>query len=179
MTNGDNMDRRTIGALACAAYIATIFIANYLVKKFGIVNVGFGLFAPAAVFVVGVAFTLRDITQATLGRTAVVLAILIGAGLSFIVAPSFALASGVAFLVSEGADFLVYTPIAEGGRWLIAVTLSNTVGLLVDSFLFLWIAFGSLQFFWGQVVGKGYMTVLAIAVLAVVREAAGRRVVTA
>jgi hypothetical protein len=36
--------------------------------------------------------------------------------------------------------------------------LSNTVGLLIDSWLFLTIAFGSLAFFWGQVVGKAWMT---------------------
>ena len=44
--------------------------------------------------------------------------------------------------------------------------MSNTVGLMVDSALFLWLAFGSLAFFWGQVVGKAWMTLLAVVVIA-------------
>jgi queuosine precursor transporter len=55
-----------------------------------------------------------------------------------------------------------------------AVTLSNTVGLLVDSVLFLWLAFGSLAFLPGQLVGKAWMTGLAILLLA-----GGRRAVLA
>jgi hypothetical protein len=106
----------------------------------------------------------------SLGRWYVVAGIVIGAGLSFLIAPTFALASGVAFLVSETADLTVYTPL-ERKSWLGAVVLSNTVGLFVDSWLFLTIAFGSLTFFWGQVVGKAWMTVLTIAVIAAVRGA--------
>jgi uncharacterized PurR-regulated membrane protein YhhQ (DUF165 family) len=51
------------------------------------------------------------------------------------------------------------------------VLLSNTVGLLIDSWIFLTLAFGSLTFFAGQVVGKAWMTVLTIAVIAAVRGA--------
>jgi hypothetical protein len=43
-------------------------------------------------------------------------------GLSFLIAPTFALASGVAFLVSEAADLTVYTPL-ERRSWLGAVVL--------------------------------------------------------
>jgi hypothetical protein len=157
-----------IGLAAALGYISTIFLANWLIQHVGIINVGFGLMAPAGVLAVGLAFTLRDIVQRTLGREAVVLAILIGAALSWIVAPAFAVASGVAFLVSELADFAVYTPL-EQRTWLGAVALSNTVGLVIDSILFLTIAFGSLEFFWGQVVGKAYMTVLAVILLALIR----------
>jgi uncharacterized PurR-regulated membrane protein YhhQ (DUF165 family) len=151
-------------------FIATVWVANWLVSHYGIVDVGFGLKAPAAVFSVGVAFTLRDFVHRSLGRWYVVAGIVIGAGLSFLIAPTFALASGVAFLVSETADLTVYTPL-ERRSWLGAVVLSNTVGLLIDSWLFLTIAFGSLTFFWGQVVGKAWMTVLTIAVIAAVRGA--------
>jgi hypothetical protein len=55
--------RKALGALCAAAYIATIWLANYLVSHYGIVDVGFGLMAPAAVYAVGVAFTMRDFTQ--------------------------------------------------------------------------------------------------------------------
>lgn len=161
---------RTIGLAALAAYIATVWVANLLVSHFGIVDIGFGLHAPAAVFAVGLAFTLRDLVQTSLGRWPVIVGIIVGAGLSFLIAPAFALASGVAFLVSEAADFSVYTPLAER-NWFGAVVASNVVGLFVDSWLFLTIAFGSLAFFWGQVVGKGLMTLAAVTLLAVWRGA--------
>jgi hypothetical protein len=51
-------------------------------------------------------------------------------------------------------------------RHLAAVALSNVVGLLVDSLLFLPLAFGSLAYLGGQVAGKVATTVLAVAVLA-------------
>jgi hypothetical protein len=90
-------------------------------------------------------------------------------GLSYFVSPAFvAAASAAAFLSSELADFAVYTPL-ERRSWLGAVALSNTVGLVIDSVLFLWIAFGSLEFLPGQVVGKAWMTLLALGLLAVIR----------
>lgn len=150
-------------------YIATIFAANWAITRFGLVPVGFGLLAPAGVYFAGLAFTLRDLTQDRLGRPAVLAAIVAGAALSVLVSPVFALASGVAFLVSELADFAVYQPLRRR-HWLGAVAASNTVGLLVDSVLFLWLAFGSLTFLPGQIVGKAWMTVLAVAVLWVIRR---------
>ncbi|MEA2574088.1 MAG: queuosine precursor transporter [Chloroflexia bacterium] len=146
------------------AYILTIFAANWAIGTFGAVPVGFGLFAPAGVYFAGLAFTLRDLIQERLGRRAVMIAILIGALLSAFVSPQFALASGTAFLVSEFADFAVYTPLRERG-WLPAVVVSNIVGLVVDSALFLVMAFGSLEFLAGQIVGKFYMTMLAVVAL--------------
>ena len=147
-----------------ALYIATIFAANWAIQTFGIVPVGFGLMAPAGVYFVGAAFTFRDLAHEAVGRGLIVLAILIGAALSAIVSPQFALASAVAFGVSELADFAVYSPLRERG-WLRAVAVSNAVGLVLDSILFLWLAFGSLDFLPGQIVGKAWMTVLAIALL--------------
>jgi uncharacterized PurR-regulated membrane protein YhhQ (DUF165 family) len=162
-----------IGWVAALGYVLTIFAANWLIQHVGPVGVGFGLMAPAGVYAAGLAFTLRDVVQVTLGRLATVLAILIGAGLSYLVSPAFAVASATAFLFSELADMAVYTPL-ERRSWLGAITLSNTVGLLVDSILFLWLAFGSLAFLPGQLVGKAWMTGLAILLLA-----GGRRAVLA
>ena len=85
-----------------------------------------------------------------------------GAILSAAVAPvSLVLASGVAFLLSEFADLAVYTPLARR-RLVAAVVASSLVGLVVDSILFLWLAFGSLDFLAGQIVGKGWMVLLSI-----------------
>ena len=152
-----------------AGYILTIFGANWAIATFGLVPVGFGLMAPAGVYFAGLAFTLRDLAQETLGRYWTLAAVIAGAGLSALVSPQFAVASGAAFLVSELADMAVYTPLRERGRWLTAVAASNTVGLAVDSALFLWLAFGSLEFLAGQVVGKGVLTVAAVTLLGMVR----------
>lgn len=159
---------RHIGLAAFCGFIGTIWAANWLIETYGIVPIGFGLAAPAGVFAAGAAFTFRDIVQRAVGRKATVVAVLVGAGLSYAISPAFAVASGVAFLVSELCDFAVYTPL-ERKTWLGAVTLSNTVGLVVDSALFLYLAFGSLAFIEGQIVGKLATTSLAVVLLAAAR----------
>ena len=158
-----------LGLLSALAYVATIFAANWAIVTFGPVPVGFGLTAPAGVYFAGLAFTLRDLTQEMLGKRAVLIAILVGAALSAALSQQFALASGAAFLFSELLDFAVYTPLRRRS-WLGAVAASNAVGLVADSALFLTLAFGSLAFLPGQIVGKATMTLLAIVVLAVVRR---------
>lgn len=158
-----------------ASYILTIVAANATLAAVGLIPVGFGLMAPAGVLWAGLSLTMRDLAHDALGRWGVLAAIAAGALLSWLIAPSFAIASGTAFLVSELCDFAVYAPIRRR-HWLTAVALSNTVGLLVDSCLFLWLAFGSLDFLPGLVVTKIYVTVATVAVLALVRS---RRLVVA
>lgn len=155
---------KRLGFVLLAGYIGCIFGANWAISRFGIVPVGFGLYAPAGVYLVGASFTLRDLAQDALGRAWIVAAIVVGAALSALVSPTFAVASGVTFLLSEGADFAVYTPLRER-RFLLAVVASNVVGLVFDSVLFLWLAFGSLEFLPGQIVGKAWMTLVALAFL--------------
>jgi uncharacterized PurR-regulated membrane protein YhhQ (DUF165 family) len=164
---------RLIGLAAVAAYIATVFLANWAIERYGFVSVGFGLTAPAGVYFAGLAFTLRDITHDTLGRGFVLLAIVVGAALSALVSTDFAFASGAAFLLSELFDFAVYTPL-RARNWIGAVAASNVVGLVADSVLFLWLAFDSLEFLSGQIVGKAWMTLLAVAVLMLWRRSTGR-----
>ena len=72
-------------------------------------------------------------------------------------------------MVSELCDFAIYTPLREKNRAL-AVLLSNTVGAVVDSALFLWLAFGSLEFLSGQVLGKSWTTLLALALMLAIRS---------
>jgi uncharacterized PurR-regulated membrane protein YhhQ (DUF165 family) len=158
------VSRQWLGFLPLIAYIATIFAANWTITTFGLVPVGFGLVAPAGVYFAGLAFTFRDLTQEALGRRWTYAAIIIGAGLSGLLSGPLAIASGVAFLVSETADLLVYTPLRRR-HWLSAVATSNIVGLWIDSALFLLLAFGSLEFLFGQVVGKLETTILAVIIL--------------
>ncbi|MDQ1372732.1 MAG: queuosine precursor transporter [Actinomycetota bacterium] len=155
---------RKVGLVAAAAYIGTIFAANWAIVRYGPVSVGFGLMAPAGVYFAGLAFSLRDVTQNTLGRRAVIVAIGLGAIASAFVNTHFAFASATAFLVSELADFAVYTPLQDRG-WLKAVVASNVVGFFFDSVLFLWLAFHSFAFLGGQLVGKAWMTAAFVLLL--------------
>jgi uncharacterized PurR-regulated membrane protein YhhQ (DUF165 family) len=154
------------------AFVATVVCANWALRTYGFVPVGFGLMAPAGVYFAGLAFTLRDLLHEAGGRRWVIAAIVVGAMLSFGIedAQRIAIPSGIAFGLSELADLLVYSPLRQR-NWLGAVLASNTVGLFIDSALFLWIAFGSLAFIEGQLLGKAYMTLLAIAVLWMGRRA--------
>ena len=162
---------------AAAGYIATIPAANLLVTHYGAVPVGFGLLSPAGVFMVGLALVLRDLVHETAGRWAVLAAIAAGTVLSYVLAdPALATASAVAFGVAELADMAVYTPLRRKGL-LVAVAASNAVGLVIDSILFLHLAFGDLQFLPGQILAKAEMTLLAV--LALWAIARYRRPVTA
>ena len=71
------------------------------------------------------------------------------------------LASAVAFLLSELADLAVYTPL-QRRRFMPAVLASSLVGLVVDSAVFLYLAFGNLDYLAGQVVGKAWMVLLTL-----------------
>ena len=160
--------------LALLGYVATIFLANWAIEQFGLVPVGPGLVAPAGVYFAGVALTLRDVIHRHLGRRWVVAAVLAGALLTLLVSARFAVASATAFLISELADLSVYEPLRRRG-WLPAVAFSNAVGLVVDSVVFLWLAFGSLSFLSGQVLAKAWTTLAAIAVIGAVRATSRSR----
>jgi uncharacterized PurR-regulated membrane protein YhhQ (DUF165 family) len=126
--------------------------------------------APSGVLMAGIALVLRDLVQRRLGVMASSLAILAGAALSALLAPpALVIASAVAFLLSEFADLGVYTPLARRGL-VLAVVASGVAGLVVDSIVFLWLAFGSLDFLSGQVVGKAWMVLLSIPLVAWLRR---------
>lgn len=144
-------------------FLLTIVLANLAVTYIGIVPVGFGLVAPAAVYFVGVAFVLRDMVQERHGKNACYYLIVAGSLLSAFVNPAIAVASATAFFASELIDLNIYTRLRSRGV-LKASFASNTVGAIVDSAIFLAIAFGSLQFFAGQVVGKVLIGFLSLVV---------------
>ncbi len=53
---------------------------------------------------------------------------------------------------------------------MLAVLASSAVGLVVDSVVFLYLAFGSLEFLLGQVLGKGWMVLAALPFIAWLRR---------
>jgi uncharacterized PurR-regulated membrane protein YhhQ (DUF165 family) len=172
-----NETRRWIEGIAfLIAFALTIPAANWMIGNIGTVCMrngpclipvapnlhGSSLMAPSGVLMIGVALVLRDLVQRRLGVTYSACAVVVGALLSALVAPpALVLASGTAFLLSEFADLAVYTPLARR-RLVAAVVASSLVGLVVDSMIFLWLAFGSLDFLLGQVVGKAWMVLLSI-----------------
>jgi uncharacterized PurR-regulated membrane protein YhhQ (DUF165 family) len=155
---------------AGAAFIGCILAANYVTTEYGMVPVGFGLIATAGTYFAGATFVLRDAVQDTAGRRWVVALILAGAALSFLIsAPFIALASAVAFLLSESVDFAIYQPLRRRG-YVRAALASNVVGSLVDTVAFLAIAgFPIWQALPGQMVGKFAMTALVVLGVVIVR----------
>jgi queuosine precursor transporter len=168
------------GVVFLILFALTIPLANWLIGHVGtscvgpqgpcVVPVAPGLMAPSGVMMAGIALVLRDLVQRRLGVAISALAIVFGSGLSALLAPaSLVVASATAFLLSEFADLAVYTPLARR-RLVAAVIASSSVGLVVDSVVFLWLAFGSLDFLAGQVVGKAWMVLLSIPFVAWLRR---------
>ena len=176
------MDRSRAVGLAClAAFLASVPLANWMIGHVGTVclpqgpcllPVAPGLMAPSGVVTVGFALVLRDMVQRCLGTAWGLGAVLAGTLASVAVAdPHVVVASGLAFLLSELADFGVYTPLQRRGL-LGAVVASSLVGLVIDSVVFLTVAFGSLDFLSGQVVGKGWAVLVSIPLVRLARRLA-------
>ncbi|MEF9944784.1 MAG: VUT family protein, partial [Burkholderiaceae bacterium] len=125
-----------------------------------------GLMAPSGVLLAGLALVLRDAVHSWLGAGWSIVAIAVGAVLSaWLSPPALVLASATAFLFSELADLAVYAPLRKRFPGM-AVIASGLAGSVVDSLLFLTIAFGSLQYLPGQVLGKFWMSLIAGAIIA-------------
>lgn len=167
------------GAIFLVLFCLTIPAANWMIGNVGtvcaanspcLIPVAPGLMAPSGVLMIGAALVLRDLVQRRLGVEFGIGAIVAGAGISAAIAPaSLVTASAAAFLLSELADFAVYTPLARR-RLVTAVVASSMVGLVFDSIVFLWLAFGSLDFLVGQIVGKSWMVLFAVPFVAYLRR---------
>lgn len=125
------------------AYVATIVLVNIGFSYIPPVMTPLGLFAPMAILV-GAIFVLRDFAQRDAGHW-ILLAMLIGAGLSYAMAsPYVAIASAVAFAVSELVDWSIYTitkkPFHERILW------SSVISTPIDTAVFL---LGIASFGWG------------------------------
>jgi uncharacterized PurR-regulated membrane protein YhhQ (DUF165 family) len=159
---------RVFAALA-ALYIGLVILANWLASKY-IVSVGFGKMAPAGVFCIGGVLVLRDWLQQLRGLVWT-MPLVYAAGLAswgigdaagWTRLEKVAVASVVAFTISETIEAVVFTPLRKRNLTL-GVGLSATVGNALDSYVFLSLAFGSLMFFLGQFIGKSEMIALGTA----------------
>jgi hypothetical protein len=172
---------RRLGLVAFVIFLALVPLANWMILHIGtecvpngpcLVPVAPGLMAPSGVLTVGVALVLRDVVQRCLGIAIGLAAIAAGTAASMLVAPpALVVASGMAFLLSELADFAVYTPLQQR-RLTLAVVSSSCVGLVADSIVFLWLAFGSLDFLAGQVIAKFWAVLVSLPFIRLLRRIA-------
>lgn len=173
------MSSKTQGYFYLAAFALCIPAANWLIGNVGtfcvpegpcLIPVAPGLTAPSGVLMIGLALVLRDLVQRSLGVKWAAGAVLVGAALSaFFAPPALVIASATAFLLSELADLAVYTPLQKKGL-VLAVFASSVVGLVIDSAVFLYLAFGSLDYIAGQIIGKMWMVLLALPVIHMMRK---------
>lgn len=173
--------QRNTGIVSFLCYLASVPLANWMVQHVGtvcqahgpcLVPVAPGILAPSGVLTVGAALVLRDVVQRCLGLRWGMAAIALGTLLSTLIAPAaLVVASGSAFALSELADCAVYTPL-QRRRLVTAVVASSMVGLVVDSVVFLTLAFGSLAFLPGQIVGKLWAVAIAVPLVRLLRRVA-------
>lgn len=185
------MHKRIVGLLPAAAFVSSIVTANWLTTHYGFISVDFGLLgltASAGTFAAGAALIVRDATQDLLGRLGVLAVIVIGAAVSFLVsAHAIAYASALAVLVAELANYAVYTPLRTKShygdrRWSAAVVVASVIGSIIDTTVFLGVAFGAsaiVPALAGQLVGKAWATLGYLALGWMVRRALPRQPVYA
>jgi queuosine precursor transporter len=156
--------RPIVFAVLATALLGLVVLANWLASKYRVQVPLTHLLAPAGVFAIGGVLVLRDWLQ-QLGGLLWTMPLVYAAGLiswgigdaaGWTSLEKIAVASVVAFSVSETVEAAVFTPIRNRSLSL-GVALSGTVGNVLDSWLFLTLAFGSTAFFWGQFWGKTEM----------------------
>lgn len=141
-------------------FLLSILGANLAVTYMDPVSVGFGLYAPAGVYLVALTLALRDLVQRRHGVRGLVIAGAGGLALSLLLAdPAVVWASCAAFLASFLIDTAIFTALAGRVRMSVAVLISGLVSLVPDTLIFLHLA-DLEQFIPGQLLGKVYGTLL-------------------
>ena len=118
-----------------AAYLTSIVAVNLAFSYLPMIQLPFDQAIPIGTFLVGFIFVIRDYAQREIG-SGIYLAMLAGVILSYVMADPFvAVASAVAFGLSELIDALVFTYTKKPMRD--RVLLSSAASTPVDSALFL------------------------------------------
>lgn len=146
------------------SYVACVVAANVLTEHLGLVPIGFGLLVTAGTFAAGGCLLVRNLGQDALGRGRILALMSAGIGLSWwLASPALAVASAVAFALSEVADMGVYTRLRRSGR-AVALPCAAIVGAVIDSLVFLRLAGFPVTFetVGGQVAVKVAITVAAL-----------------
>lgn len=148
-------------------YVGLIILANVLATRW-IIPLPFSLAVPAGVFVIAPIFTLRDEVHERYGRKGAYLLVAIAAVISWgtsimtgnTLLARITLSSVIAFVFNGMLDTEIYHELRKKSR-LSAILGSNAISSLVDSVLFIWVAFGPL---WQLMLGQ-YMVKMLISTL--------------
>jgi len=117
------------------AYLLCIVAVNYGFTVAPLLPTPWGDMWPPMSIAVGLVFVLRDYAQRAIGHRVL---LVMGAALVlswWLASPAVAVASACAFLVSELADWVVYT--WRGGSFRARVLWSSVIGTPLDSCIFL------------------------------------------
>ena len=170
--------KKILASVTFVAFVGTVYGANWALTTFGVVSLGFGLMGPAGVYFAGLAFGLRDVLHELGGVKFVLAAVATGTVFSYVIEDGItvpgglvpiAVASALAFALSEIFDLAVYSPL-RNKHWPGAVVASNVVGAITDSAVFLFLAFGSIEFIVGQTIGKTFMIAVALPLVWLARK---------
>jgi queuosine precursor transporter len=132
-----------MAAVLSAAYLAVVVSINVGFAELPMLPLPDGGQLPTMAVLAGAVFVVRDYVQQRIGHW--VLAVMVaGLALSWwLASPAIALASGVAFAVSEVLDWAVFSTVCS--RMLARVVVSSVVSVPVDTVVFLAVAFGMAQ----------------------------------
>lgn len=116
-------------------YVAGIVLVNVLFATLPLIPL-FGTMIPPASLVVGATFILRDLAQRAVGHNVIVPMAIAVAITALVAGPQLALASGLAFAVSELFDYAVYS-------WskltvIMRVLVGSLFALPIDTVVFLY-----------------------------------------
>ena len=117
-----------------AGYVAAIVLVNWLFAALPMVETPLGAWPPASL-IVGFVLILRDMAQREVGHYVLIAMLAAGAVTYVMVDPFIAVASVSAFLVSETADWIVYTVTRRPLRD--RILASSAVSSPLDSVVFL------------------------------------------
>lgn len=117
-----------------AGYVAAIVLVNWLFAALPMVETPLGAWPPASL-VVGFVLILRDMAQREVGHYVLIAMLAAGVVTYVMVDPFIAVASVSAFLVSETADWIVYTVTRRPLRD--RILASSAVSSPLDSVVFL------------------------------------------
>jgi len=137
------------------AYISSIILANLLVIYIGIIDIGIISF-PAGAIMIGLCFSLRDFVQKYYGKYKCWLWMLLATIITILFSREVAFASGIAFLLAESIDWLVFT--FYNNSFKKRLILSNILSLPVDSLVFVPILFG---WNWELIIGQAIIKIVS------------------
>ena len=136
-------------------YLLSILLGNAFVIWFGIVTIA-GLTFPAGVVWIGLTFSFRDFVQRYWGDWATWSWMIAASVITLFFNVDIALASMMAFFVSESLDWFFFKILKRS--FVSRIIWSNLVSCSVDSLVFVLLAFGPI---WPAIVGQAIIKYLS------------------